>query len=297
MKLQEIQTLQSYLRKVGYHIAADGVMGPETKAAIRAFQTKYFATGEPDKATIELLTKIATAEPVPIPSIEQLAKPIFLPTSEFIVEKTPKNCITLHLTAGSPSPHFTQNTWASDTLKWQCSVGTQFIIAGDFHFPQNEAFNAKSGEIYQAIPLEYWAYHVNWNKAANASNIGIEICNRGPLINTPQGFLVPNTSLIIAPEEVEEIDFRGFKYWHRITDAQIEGLRTLILALMEQYPEIKRAVKAQTFDARWADYNPTIAAGGQKGIFTHTNFIPQEQNLRFDMPPFPRLLEMLKSLQ
>lgn len=289
--------VQKALVAQGYNIKADGIVGPQTQNALRQFQTRAFVTGEADKRTIDTLIALSKLKPAGNVAIAQIAKQIPLQPNEYIQERTPKGAITLHLTAGSNSPHFTRDTWELDAMNGQGAVATHFIIAGDFIFPQNQAFNAKSGEIYQTFPLENWAYHVDWNPTANKNNIGIEICNAGMLVKRGDKFIAPALACEIPAQEVEEINFRGYQYWHRVTDAQIAGLKTLLASLLSTYPEIKEAIQTQNFDARWADYSDKIAQGGQKGIFTHTNFIHESQRLRFDMPPFPRLMAMLNSLK
>jgi N-acetyl-anhydromuramyl-L-alanine amidase AmpD len=286
--------VQKSLIAQGYKIQADGIMGPETETALRHFQTRQFVTGEADKRTVEMLAYLAKQKPAEVPALAKIAKQIPLQPNEYIQERTPKGAITLHLTAGSNSPHFTRDTWELDAMNGQTAVATHFIIAGKF-----DAFGSKSesGEIYQTFPIENWAYHVNWNPASNKNNVGIEICNAGMLVKRDKKYFAPALGREIPAEEVEEINFRGYQFWHRITDAQIEGLKTLLTALLAQYPEIKEAIQTQNFDASWSDYNDRVAQGGQKGIFTHTNFIPESARLRFDMPPFPRLLAMLNSLK
>lgn len=289
--------IQAALVNQGYRIDVDGIAGEQTRNALRQFQTKQFVTGEPDKRTTDMLALLAKQKPAENLPITKIAKQIPLQPNEYIQERTAKGAITLHLTAGSNSPHFTRDTWELDNLMNAQSVATHFVVAGKFTFPQNPAFNTESGEIYQTFPLDFWAYHVNWNPTANKNNIGIEICNAGMLVKRGDKYFAPALGREIPAEEVEEINFRGFQYWHRITDAQIEGLKTLLTSLLATYPEIKEAVQAQNFDARWSDYNDRIAQGGQKGIFTHTNFIMEQARLRFDMPPYPRLLAMLNSLK
>jgi N-acetyl-anhydromuramyl-L-alanine amidase AmpD len=296
MSTEQIKEIQGLLTKAGYPLDADGIAGPKTFSALLAFQLKTFATGEPNDATLKALKKAGERLPT-APKIAEIAMPYFLLPSEYINEVTPKNNVTLHLTAGSKSPHFTQQTWANDGSKGLYSIGTHFVVGGEFNFPQNPAFNSKDGDVLQCVPLENWVYHVNYSPQCNKNNIGIEICNWGPVIFKNGQYIVPSTGIVLPPEEVEQFDFRGFQHWHRITNAQLESTGKLILALADEYPEIKRGIKAQTFDEHWADYRESAELYGQKGVGTHTNYVHPSKNLRYDMPPTPRVLAMLKNVQ
>lgn len=57
LSAKTIKSLQEALNKQGIQIKADGVLGKDTRAALRRYQTEHHlpATGEPDKATLEKL--------------------------------------------------------------------------------------------------------------------------------------------------------------------------------------------------------------------------------------------------
>lgn len=61
-----IKSLQEALNKQGIPIKADGVLGKDTRAALRRYQTEHHlpVTGEPDKATLDKLG-IAAAQGTP----------------------------------------------------------------------------------------------------------------------------------------------------------------------------------------------------------------------------------------
>ena len=61
-----IKSLQEALNKQGIQIKADGVLGKDTRAALRRYQTEHHlpVTGEADKATLDKLG-VATAQGTP----------------------------------------------------------------------------------------------------------------------------------------------------------------------------------------------------------------------------------------
>ena len=92
----------------------------------------------------------------------------------------------------------------------------------------------------------------------------------------------------VPSDEVCELTetFRGYKYYHNYTDAQIESVRQLLLYWGKVY-KIP------------LDYNEDIftltprAYKGEKGIFTHNSVRPD----KVDIYPHPKMIEMLKTLK
>ena len=216
-------------------------------------------------------------------------KQFYLQSNEYIHEKTIKDKITFHLADGGPNAHWLHSTFEYDRYQYGYSVAIAYGISG---FDNHINFPTKDGEIFEFFNPDFWAYHVNMSKVDNCNNIGIEICNRAILVKKGNSFVDLNTGVEVPPKEVEEIKFRGYQYWHRITDSQLESAFNLIQALRKKHPLIDEGIRKQKFDESWSDYNPSTTY--KKGVFCHTNFKPAPE--RFDLPPFPRFLEMLNSL-
>lgn len=119
-------------------------------------------------------------------------------------------------------------------------------------------------------------------------SIGIEICNYGPLtLKGDQFFNWVNKP--INQSEVVELDkpFRGYKYWERYTDAQIESLRSLILYLSNKWQiDIQKGI----YDENWFDLNEAWFTTG--GLRSHT----QVRKDKFDIFPQKEMIQMLMSL-
>ena len=90
-------------------------------------------------------------------------------------------------------------------------------------------------------------------------------------------------------------EFRGYKNWHRYTDAQIEVLRDWIIFIGERdgidirkgLPELVREYGADAFE-----FNQDVLDGKHKGLWTHSNV----RKTKSDMFPQPELMDMLVSL-
>jgi N-acetyl-anhydromuramyl-L-alanine amidase AmpD len=186
----------------------------------------------------------------------------------------------LHHTAGNGNAVGVSKYW--DTTKDR--VATAFVIGS-------------MGTIVQCFSSREWAYHLGLKnapfsnmglpyKALDKNSVGIEVCNWG-MLKEKNGKFYNYVGGLVDDSEVTELDkpFKGYTYWHKYTDKQIESLRQLVVYLCETYDIPK-------------DYSDDIwdlskrAMKGDDGIFTH-NSVRKDKS---DMYPCPRVIEMLKSL-
>jgi hypothetical protein len=123
-------------------------------------------------------------------------------------------------------------------------------------------------------------------KALDKNSVGIEVCNWG-MLKEKGGRFYNYVGGLVDPSEVTELDkpFKGYKFWHKYTDKQIESLRQLVVYLCETY-NIPREYNEDIWDLS------KRAMKGEDGIFTH-NSVRKDKS---DMYPCPRVIEMLKSL-
>jgi N-acetyl-anhydromuramyl-L-alanine amidase AmpD len=143
--------------------------------------------------------------------------------------------------------------------------------------------------VYKRQP-EYWAYHLglktNFNVPLNKGSIGIEVCNWGQLIKDKDGIYWNYYKQVVPENEVVQIKkFRGFEYYHKYNDAQIESLRKLVLELCAKF-EISKKYNSDMWDIS------KNALGGFNGIYTHVSYRTDKN----DMSPQFNLIEMLKNL-
>lgn len=203
---------------------------------------------------------------------------------QFVEEVTLKKQIYLHHTAGNESGKGVVNWWNTNADR----IATAYIITG-------KAVNENDGDVIEAFNDKFWAYHLGLKQDLFLANnipylsldklsIGIEICNWGQL--TKKGtkyFNYVNREV----KDVIELDkpFKGYKYWHNYTDAQIQATKELLLHLKSKH----------NIDLK---YNEDIwdiskrALLGVNGVFTH-NSVRKD---KVDIYPHPKMIEMLKSL-
>jgi len=203
-----------------------------------------------------------------------------LKDNQFFAEESPKTQIYLHHTAGNGNAEGVSRYWNSNETR----IGTAFVIGED-------------GTIVQCFSSKHWGWHLGIDNQDFAKNgakyvnlnkcsVGIEVCNWGYL--TKKGDKFYNyAGGVIKAENVTELEkpFKGFKYWYKYSDDQIEALRQLVVYLCETY-DIPTDYRSEIWGI------DKVAFQNTKGIFTH-NSVRKDKS---DMYPCPRVIKMLQSL-
>jgi N-acetyl-anhydromuramyl-L-alanine amidase AmpD len=217
-------------------------------------------------------------------------KQIPMKETEYVREITAKNQIVLHHTAGNSSGIRTIEDWNTDK---RGRIATCVVISG------KNARNTTDGEICQAFSSRFWAYHLGLKsdifrsrkiafKNLEKTSIGIEICNFGYLKKDSEGKFRTYVNSIIPESDVIELEqpFKGHKYWHNYTDAQIESVRLLLNYWCDLYKIPKKVIVQDLFSVS------DKALKGESGIFTHNSY----RSDKSDIYPHPKMVEMLLNL-
>jgi hypothetical protein len=211
------------------------------------------------------------------------------PQTQYIPEETQKVQIYLHHTAGNSNPFGTYKDWESNKER----IATCIVIGGK----PKKGDTHTDGQIVQGYSSKNWAYHLGLKestfhkfnvpyKSLDKISVGIEICNWGQLVRKNTKFYSwANT--VVPENEIIELDtpFRGFKYFHNYTDAQIQSVKELLL-LWKQKWNIPL-----TYNEDIWDVTPR-ALIGTPGVYTHCSV----RYDKVDIYPHPKMIEMLKSL-
>jgi len=155
-----------------------------------------------------------------------------LKETEYIKKQTAKKAIVLHFTAGWPSPYQTIDIWNADGQR----KGTSFVIGG----VEANGGGAWDGKILQAFDSEFYDYHLfKWfsgSEIIEQSTIGIELCNWGPLTFRNGNFYTYANTILPKSQVVElDVPFKGYKFWHKFSDKQIDSLEYLLLFLLKKH--------------------------------------------------------------
>lgn len=212
------------------------------------------------------------------------------PENQYIKQETTKTQLYLHHTAGNPNPFATFDWWASTPER----IATCIVIGGK----PGSTGNWKDGEIVQGFSSKYWAYHLGLKKeifdfyglpykSLDKNSIAVEICNWGQLTKGTDGKFRNYVNRVVPFDEVCELDvpYRGYKYYHAYTDAQIESLYELMKFWEQRYGR----------DYKYADdiWDVTVRAlRGEPGFYTHTSV----RKDKTDLSPQPKLIAMLKAV-
>jgi N-acetyl-anhydromuramyl-L-alanine amidase AmpD len=175
---------------------------------------------------------------------------------QYFDEVTTKNQIYVHHTAGNPDPFGVVSWWASTPDR----VATAFIIGGR---AKSNTSKWKDGQIVQCFNSNRWAYHLGLtaanikagnpgakdNVTLNKNSIGIEICDWGCLTLGPKGYTTYVNTTVPEAEVQEYTDpFRGYKYYHKYSQAQMDTIHELVSYLCTKWSITKEYKGDQIFN-------------------------------------------------
>ena len=290
-----LMSVVNFQKSVG--IKADGVVGLQTWSQIIHFH----ANKNRSQIVAEKVEVKETASFVGLDGLKIYDN--LLTDEEYYKEEISKNTLWLHHTAGGSRPDWTIGGWEKDFQKDEngnaeldssgkqipVRVGTQYVIGRRSSSSDDKSWD---GKILRAFDDKYWAYHLGISRNSrmlNSRSIGIEICNYGPLTLNNNGVFFNYVNRPIRENEVIELEtpFRGYKYWEKYTDLQLENLRKLILHLSSKWGiQYDKGI----YDLNWFEYNERWFTTG--GLRTHT----QVRKDKFDLFPQPELIQVLNSL-
>ena len=286
---EEVSKVQKLLSLLGYDLIVDGSFGDRTLRSVKAFQKKYGLTqdgivGDRTLMALNAAQKRTSKEDASSISVVdygdlETIKDCQMPDNQYIKQITNKTQVFIHFTAGGPSAKNTIGYWESDAVQ----VATAFVIDGD------------TGDVYEAYNPDYWGFHLGikgTNGKLDKASIGIEICAFGPLVKKGgEYFAWPNDFTTKVDEEnVCSLDepFRGYSYFFKYTDKQLENLEKLLVFLIKKYN-----IQVQpSFDNSWLEYNQEVINKCLPGIWTHTTVRKDKS----DTYPDERLLAILNKL-
>lgn len=227
-----------------------------------------------------------------MPNVLERIKLVDFPEEQYMREETPKTQIYLHHTAGNSNPFGVVEDWARNPER----IATAFIIGGK---PPKGITQWYDGQIVQAFSSKYWAHHLGIKATAipprskppmdiARGSIGIEICNWGFLTRRPDGQFINYAGGIMKQDEVFDLgyNYRGYRFWHDYTDAQLQATRDLLIFLGDRWKIPLTFKGPEIFDIC------NRAFMGEPGVWTHTSV----RRDKTDCYPHPKLIDMLKSL-
>lgn len=293
-------SVTNFQRKVS--IKADGIVGMQTWSQLINYNPNPVVVEE-KKPVVNPIKNDIPFTPSYIGEDGFMIYDCLLTDEEYNKVDVRKETIYLHHTAGGSRPDWSIGSWEKDYLKDKkgnpvldkngnmipLKVGTQYVIGRKSSSTGDTLWD---GKILRAFDDRYWAYHLGIttkNDELNSKSIGVEICNYGPLTIGKDGKFYNYVNKPIMESEVVELEtpFRGYKYWERYTDSQIESTRRLILYLQNRWGiEIEKGI----YNEDWFNYDTKWFTNG--GLRSHT----QVRRDKFDIFPQKEMIQMLNSL-
>ena len=276
-------------------INQDGIFGSGTERALIAWQSQHglVADGIAGRRTLEAMGILDTdTESKSIKTSQGLTiLPYHLDKDEYIqgIDPIKNEYLMIHHTAGHANPFNVVHNWNNDTIG---RIATEFIIGG---------CDARTGDckhdgvVVQAFPTGAQGWHIG--KAGSSymvrHTVGIELCNFGYLNEEFETYVGTQVHISQVAHLAEE--FRGFKLWHKYSDAQLKNLKKLILYIAERDSidlNVGLAQWVKQEGAKAFEFKQAAYEGKVKGLLTHTNV----RKDKFDCSPQPELIDMLLTL-
>ena len=291
---EDVRILQE---KLG--INADGVFGAETRKVVVAFQRKNGLSGDGIVGPLtwnllDINPEEFYADTDTLTSATWIER-YHLPEDEYIKKETTKKYIFLHHTAGRHNPYKVVDQWASDQ---RGRIGTNYVIGGlpasaDLN-NLSEAQKKYDGRILQAIDDKFWGYHLGPNGSSfmTSHSLSIEICSAGSLTKKGNKFYTWYNEEV-HPSQVVTLDapFRGTRYFHKYSPAQLEATEALLLHLSEKH-DINLKSGMQKFGAdKMYEWYENAWRGQVTGLLSHTNVRKDKS----DVFPQPELTKIIMS--
>jgi hypothetical protein len=273
----------SLQRSVG--VRPDGNVGTQTWSQIVNYGLKR-KSEEVEKPVIDTDTREVPFSSSYIGSDGLIIYDCLLSDDEYNKKETQKNTIWLHHSGGGSRPDWTINGWET---KNGLKVGTHFVIGRKSSTGDIQVWD---GKILKAIDDRYWVDHLEIETKSdqlNSRSIGIELCNYGPLTLGKDGNFYNYVNKPINKEDVVELEteFRGYKYWEKYTDSQLESLYKLISHLKKRWII---QIESGIYNEDWFNYDEKWFSMG--GLRSHT----QVREDKFDLFPQKELIDMLNKL-
>jgi N-acetyl-anhydromuramyl-L-alanine amidase AmpD len=219
-------------------------------------------------------------------------------------EDVKKETIWLHNTGGGSRPDWSINGWQKEFEKdlsgnlaldqdgrvKPLKVGVSYIIGRKSSSNDEKLWD---GKILNTFDDKYWAYHlgINNNQSLdlNSKSIGIEFCNYGPLTLGIDDRFYNSVNKVVNERDVVKLDrpYRGYDYFERYTESQLESGRSLILHLINKHAI---RIDGKIYNENWFNYNSNYHSNG--GIRTHSHIRKDV----FDIFPQKEMIQMLNSL-
>lgn len=185
------------------------------------------------------------------------------------------------------------------------TVGSSWLEAVDWWNQTEEAVGTalgveRNGDALQAFEINRWAFHLGDIKGATGKttreSVGIELISWGYLFKEKDKegkdvfvayplFPLKHRRIVIPENEVCELDkpWRGYKYWHKYTDEQVETTVQLCRYLVDRFK-----IKVQDLTNFW-EYREDVMKKDLPGIWAHSTV----RKDKTDIFPQPNLIKAL----
>lgn len=225
------------------NLKKDGVFGHVTKQAVRMFQIQHKIKADSIVGHVTWLklgiNPLEIDADTDITSSATWIEQYRLPEGEYVDEIDAKQYIFISVNNGQHSPYEVIDRWASDQ---RGRVGAHYVIGGlAAHLDANKLSGSDrtyDGKVLQAIKDENRGFHLGRVKSHKLikHSISIELCSSGYL-EEREGRYFTWYNQEVHPSQVVRLEksYRGYRYFHKYSQNQLESLEALLKLLCEKH--------------------------------------------------------------
>jgi N-acetyl-anhydromuramyl-L-alanine amidase AmpD len=142
---------------------------------------------------------------------------------------------------------------------------------------------SRAGEIYQHFDPKYHSDFLG-DKEADKKSISIVLENMGALFIAPNNKYINWLNEVCEPENIEQKEWRGYNYWEKFTDEQIENTALLCRRLCDDFVILRTCIE-------FHDYNKDTHKF--RGIVFRSNYIEDSSDINplFNISKFNEMLQ------
>ena len=200
------------------------------------------------------------------------------PENQYVKQESNKNQIVLHHTVSGGKAAAVAHYWEGVEHR----IATSYIIERDGTI--NELFDPKYWGGHLGMKVKHFMLFNLGYKNLNRTSIGIELISWGGIKKINNKFYACYGNEV-KDNILELPKYRGYTYFHKYTNEQIESLKNLLIDLGNRF-KIPLDFHENIFETN------SSAISGKSGIWSHTSYRPDKS----DIFPQKEMIEMLKNL-
>jgi len=235
-------------------IKADGVFGSQTWSQLINYKSEVLSKS----ITKDIQLNISYSDEFGFKIYDSIVSDEF-----FYKEEFKKNTIFIKSVYNNYNPDIRPEFWKPIFKRDEngntviAENGNPVILKSACHYiigSEMEDSSIWNGKVIRFFDDKYWSNYIDSsNINLDIMSITIELCNDGPLIKRDDKFYTMFGKLVKGQNVIElETPFKGYKYWSKYSNEQIQSLNSLLKYLINKW---NMDIEKNMYNESWFDYH------------------------------------------